>query len=143
MSTKQLSPFGKCKSLFFFNLRDGDTSPICWLTPKMPETIHLGQAEVKSQELSPDLPCEGQGANYLSHYLLPPTVHISRKQELGVEPRLKPRHSGTGCGFPKWCFNPCTKCPPLQIFSLWGSGTLFYEGSTSLDLSPYTCTQNR
>lgn len=38
----------------------------------------LSQAKVRSLERSPGLPHAWQGPKYLSHYLLPPKMHISK-----------------------------------------------------------------
>lgn len=46
--------------------------------------------------------------NYLSHHLLPPTLHISTKLELAVEAQ---EHSQTQCRCPRQHRCPCAKCP--------------------------------
>nr|XP_051675607.1 uncharacterized protein LOC127483186 isoform X1 [Oryctolagus cuniculus] len=53
----------------------------------------LGQAEARSLELHPGLPCGWQGHSYLNHHLLPPRACISRKLESIADLGLEPRHS--------------------------------------------------
>lgn len=53
----------------------------------------LELAEARNLELSPRLPCEWQETDHLSHDLMIPRVHVSRKLELGMEMGLEPRHS--------------------------------------------------
>lgn len=54
-------------------------SPDAWSKPG------LNQAEMRSQEHNQRLSHAWQGPNYLSYQFLPPRVHISRKQDWGVE----------------------------------------------------------
>lgn len=42
----------------------------------------------------------GGRAQYLNHYLVPPTVCISKELDLEVELRFEPRHSYMGCTLP-------------------------------------------
>lgn len=58
---------------------EGEISPIYQFPPEITSIAELGQAKAKSQEFNLDFPCEWQGASYLSHLLLFPTVCFSRK----------------------------------------------------------------
>lgn len=51
---------------------------------KEKEQPRLGQAEAKSAELLPGLPCWGQGPKYLGRPLVPPTVCVSRDWITGI-----------------------------------------------------------
>lgn len=77
--------------------REGDRD-IQWFTPQKPSTATLGQAKIKSLELSLGLSCCWQGLKYLRYRLLPLKVHISRK----LESAFGSRHSTMACRHPKW-----------------------------------------
>lgn len=51
-----------------------------------------GREKGRSQEPISDPPSGWQAPNYLSHHLLPPSVHSSRMFLLEKEPELEPRH---------------------------------------------------
>lgn len=59
------------------------------------------------------LPHGWERPDHLRH-LLPPTVV---PEELGVEPRLKPKHLSVGYGHPKWRLNCCAKYLPTKYLS--------------------------
>lgn len=70
--------------------------PSTGLLPSCPQQQGLGQAEARSQEPPPDLPCGWrQGLKHLSQPLPPPRVCINRElgqtQGLGLEPRHHPK----------------------------------------------------
>lgn len=87
---------------------------------------YLGQGQAKAR--SQDFPGEWQGPKYLTHYLLPPRVHISRKLELEADLELKCRHCYVGCQLPKWWLKHLFKWQSaIHVFS-----NLLNSGSTAL-----------
>lgn len=98
--------------------------------PKCSQWLRLSQAKARSQALSSSFPDEWQGSDYCSSHLLPPKVSISKKQKLGVEPKLKPRPSSMNCYVPSsvlttmqtWAFfywtNSLSRCSTVQFTRL-------------------------
>lgn len=72
------------KNLYFHFIRTRDKNKEKELYPlvhpaKCPQQTELGQAEVRTLELNPGLPCEWQGYKYVSHHLLPLKAALNGK----------------------------------------------------------------
>lgn len=71
----------------------------------------MDQPEARSQKLMLGLLCVCEGAKYLSHSLMPPRAHVSKKLESVLNGNLNTGIlSDMGWGSPKWHFNCFTAC---------------------------------